>query len=626
MVSIPKQSGFVVVGAASGQIFASQVGTIGLVGSFGGIALGTPVIVVSGILAGAAIQGIIEGIENGDVAVLGVTTVGSVLGAGCAAAIGNVGVGVAGTAFGIGVGTMAVAGGVFALGVYQLIQIFGKDSQAESYEEIFSRMQDKISDREFYIEALLELDSLSRDLKWHKSFSDLEIDEELRQLKQTLGINHITESPGKYDWETLESQEKLNQLKEQLEELFRNNQFQENSFYSYPPTSENNNQIITINLSRSVWQSKILKTIENNDFSSLTITSDSKYLFAGNVNGTIFQWDLTTCQHLFTFTSGRSEIMATEVSPDQKRLLAAGFDRRISEWNIQSKGIFIGFHDLPSSYSHDGVIYSLSCSPDGKIIASSGSDAIIKIWNGITGHWNRNLIGHTACVRAIIFSANSQSLISASEDKTIRLWQVNSWGNSSILGEHPTIVIGLDLLKDEQLLISASFDGTVKIWDLDRKSCLKSFQTNQKRLLDISVNPITKIIATASTTEVKLWDWKTQQCLQTLDGCCFPIQFSPNGQLLVTCNPLPRQGLKVWYLQTDQSNVNQFDDFGFDLLLEWWEVLGVSFDADQKTVKAAYYSLAKKYHPDQNKQNAYAVAMQKINHAYDKFCSQQETL
>jgi WD40 repeat protein len=192
------------------------------------------------------------------------------------------------------------------------------------------------------IEALLELDSLSRDLKWHESFFDLEIDEELRQLKQTLGINHITESPGKYDWEILESQEKLNQLKEQLEELFKNNQFQENSFYSYPPTSENNNQIITINISRSVWQSKILKTIENNDFSSLTITSDSKYLFTGNVNGTIFQWDLTTCQHLFTFTSGRSEIMATEVSPDQKRLLAAGFDRRISEWNIQSKGIFIG--------------------------------------------------------------------------------------------------------------------------------------------------------------------------------------------------------------------------------------------------------------------------------------------
>jgi DnaJ-domain-containing protein 1 len=65
-------------------------------------------------------------------------------------------------------------------------------------------------------------------------------------------------------------------------------------------------------------------------------------------------------------------------------------------------------------------------------------------------------------------------------------------------------------------------------------------------------------------------------------------------------------------------------------LLEWWEVLGVSFDADQKTVKAAYYPLAKKNHPDQNmdqnKQNAYAVAMQKINHAYDKFCSQQETL
>ena len=45
------EQGFVIAGAATGQIFESQVGGIGLVGSFGGIAMGTPVIVVSGAIA-----------------------------------------------------------------------------------------------------------------------------------------------------------------------------------------------------------------------------------------------------------------------------------------------------------------------------------------------------------------------------------------------------------------------------------------------------------------------------------------------------------------------------------------------------------------------------------------------
>ncbi|MFM7382935.1 MAG: hypothetical protein ACKO1W_07780 [Microcystaceae cyanobacterium] len=66
---------------------------MGLVGSFGGIGLGTPVIGVSGAIAGAAIQGILEGMETGDIKILGVTTVGSVVGAGFAATVGNMGVG-----------------------------------------------------------------------------------------------------------------------------------------------------------------------------------------------------------------------------------------------------------------------------------------------------------------------------------------------------------------------------------------------------------------------------------------------------------------------------------------------------------------------------------------------------
>jgi hypothetical protein len=58
MINLKTDQGFVVVGAATGQVIASQIGGVGVVGSFGGMALGTPVIVVGGAIAGAAIQGI----------------------------------------------------------------------------------------------------------------------------------------------------------------------------------------------------------------------------------------------------------------------------------------------------------------------------------------------------------------------------------------------------------------------------------------------------------------------------------------------------------------------------------------------------------------------------------------
>jgi hypothetical protein len=65
MINLRDGKGFVVVGATTGQVIASQVGGIGVVGGFGGMALGTPVIVVGGAIAGAAIQGIIEDLETG---------------------------------------------------------------------------------------------------------------------------------------------------------------------------------------------------------------------------------------------------------------------------------------------------------------------------------------------------------------------------------------------------------------------------------------------------------------------------------------------------------------------------------------------------------------------------------
>ncbi|QHU98761.1 hypothetical protein [Synechocystis sp. CACIAM 05] len=250
-INLPEQSGFVVLGATSGQIFASQVGNIGLVGGFGGIAVGTPVIVVSGALAGAAIISILEGIENGDVRVLGITTVGSVLGAGFGASLGNVGVAMGGTAFGIGMGTMAVTGGIFALGVYQLIKMFVKDSHKESYEQIFSRMEEQISYNEYYIQALLELDPVLKELTWYRKFNDLEINHELEQLKISLGLSNNLDNQTDQQWRTIDDQEELLQLKFKLEEVIQRQNVEEKIFYQYglPEANTNNSgAIITIDL------------------------------------------------------------------------------------------------------------------------------------------------------------------------------------------------------------------------------------------------------------------------------------------------------------------------------------------------------------------------------------------
>jgi len=57
---------------------------------------------------------------------------------------------------------------------------------------------------------------------------------------------------------------------------------------------------------------------------------------------------------------------------------------------------------------------------------------------------------------------------------------------------------------------------------------------------------------------------------------------------------------------------------------EYYELLGVSEDADQKEIKKAYRKKAKKYHPDSNSDSSDEEKFKKINKAYDVLSDEEK--
>src|SRR5258708_3298240 len=53
---------------------------------------------------------------------------------------------------------------------------------------------------------------------------------------------------------------------------------------------------------------------------------------------------------------------------------------------------------------HEGVVYSVAISPDGKFLASASNDQSIKLWNAKTGKELFNLLGKTGHVFCVAFS------------------------------------------------------------------------------------------------------------------------------------------------------------------------------------------------------------------------------
>ena len=66
----------------------------------------------------------------------------------------------------------------------------------------------------------------------------------------------------------------------------------------------------------------------------------------------------------------------------------------------------------------------MAFSPDGKTLATSGYDGLVKLWDVGAQLELATLRGHTADVPAVAFSPDGRTLASGSADATAKLWNV----------------------------------------------------------------------------------------------------------------------------------------------------------------------------------------------------------
>ena len=197
-----------ITGAVTGATLSATIGNIGLVGSFGGVAISAVPMMTTGSIVGCAAYGAKEAIENSDINALFPIATGAVIGAGVSSMIGGMGLTATGTAIGIGSTTLSLAGGIAGLGVYGAFKLLDKMGNGETAIEAFNRIEEQIIDADFYFEALIEvMEMINPDKALENEFRELEIEEELKQLKadiknrpQLQKFQCEIEIQGWYDW------------------------------------------------------------------------------------------------------------------------------------------------------------------------------------------------------------------------------------------------------------------------------------------------------------------------------------------------------------------------------------------------------------------------------------------
>jgi len=113
---------------------------------------------------------------------------------------------------------------------------------------------------------------------------------------------------------------------------------------------------------------------------------------------------------------------------------------------------------------HQGLIFQVNFSPDGRYIASGSVDKSVKIWNGMTGQFVTSFRGHVGSVYQICWSADSRLVMSASKDSTVKVWELKSRSLKLDLPGHLDEVYAIDWSPMGDRAASGGKDKLLKLW------------------------------------------------------------------------------------------------------------------------------------------------------------------
>lgn len=162
----------------------------------------------------------------------------------------------------------------------------------------------------------------------------------------------------------------------------------------------------------------------NAGVNSMSFSSDNKYLSVSYVglgkSADIAMFNLNTMKLHKLLEDDRGAI-SIKFYTDNKHLVYGNHNEEICIHNIElnkcGDKISTGFK---------GWINAVDVSLDGKFIAAAGADKVIKIWLLQTKETAQILKGHTGWIRAITFSPDGRYLVSASDDRTVMLWDIRT--------------------------------------------------------------------------------------------------------------------------------------------------------------------------------------------------------
>ena len=170
-----------------------------------------------------------------------------------------------------------------------------------------------------------------------------------------------------------------------------------------------------------------------------------------------------------------------------------------------------------SLQSSQGHITALAWSPDGKLMASGGTNRTIKIWDASSWFQLHTLKNHQEMISALTWNPSGTQLLSASHDKTIKVWDIYSARQQMVL-THEAEVTRISYAPNGRFIVSGSRDGVIKVWEADTGLLIRTIKEHGGGITALHICPDSQVLVSGSEDKtIQLWDANTGKNLQIFE-------------------------------------------------------------------------------------------------------------
>lgn len=156
--------------------------------------------------------------------------------------------------------------------------------------------------------------------------------------------------------------------------------------------------------------------------------------------------------------------------------------------------------------AHSDVVYDLEFSPQNDMLASCGSDRMMKVVDPVRAKLIRNFEGHTGHVLGVAWRADGRTLATAGADKVVKLWDAKEGTQKKTVSGFKTEITAVRFLGLEDRFVFSMGDGKVESRDSGGNG-KPGFEGFSDYVHNVSSSRDGKVVAAAGQDRViRVWD------------------------------------------------------------------------------------------------------------------------